>query len=397
MELTVLRARAVCASCNSKLPPRSDVWMSIDSDDVWCETCGRFEQMGRAETLADPVGAAVENAAGLVETGRSLAERVSERVAESLLDEVAVEQADEPVGDAEPSALFGLQDDEPTVAEAVDPVAAVDEPRPGPDGHEAGPAAEPEPAEDAGRSAAVTSLVPRMRLTEVRGPTDPRPEGCDAPADRLRIADPISEPAAEPSEEPSATSSTVEMLPRGDVGEGRVGQTLEAARIHGLEVLHGIGLGPDAEPMQHLVVSGNGLWVIRAVPVLSGKLERQDVGDWFTADPRLYIGDSDRTALVTEVRCQVDFLASLLARTPFSDVPVRGVLCFGSVQPGWVSEPFVVDAVSITWRSRLVEPFLDPVRVDRRTRARLVQALVRLSAATAERMNVQPTAHPATG
>ncbi|MBX3286978.1 MAG: NERD domain-containing protein, partial [Actinobacteria bacterium] len=167
-----------------------------------------------------------------------------------------------------------------------------------------------------------------------------------------------------------------DLLDRGDMGEGRVGQTLEGARVHGLEVVHGLRVEPGMHPIGHLVVAVNGLWVVDAVDVLAGKLERRDEGDWFTADPRLHIGGQDHTALVAAVREKVEAVNRLLARTDFTDIPVRGVLCFGSVQPGWITEPFVLDGVAITWRRKLVEPMLDPVLVDQQSRSALLNLLV---------------------
>ena len=51
----------------------------------------------------------------------------------------------------------------------------------------------------------------------------------------------------------------------------------------------------------------------------------------------------------------------ILASGPFAAVSIRPVVCFGTVPPGWVQQPFVVDGVSVTWRNHLVEPMLDPV------------------------------------
>jgi hypothetical protein len=183
---------------------------------------------------------------------------------------------------------------------------------------------------------------------------------------------------APPRPAPGASAHLVpaDLLDRGDMGEGRVGQTLEGGRVHGLEVVHGLRIEPHMRPIDHLVVAVNGLWVVDAVDVLAGKLERRDEGDWFTADPRLHIGGADHTELVASVREKVEAVTRLLARTDFTDIPVRGVLCFGTVQPGWITEPFVLDGVAITWRRRLVEPMLDPVLIDQNSRSALLNLLV---------------------
>lgn len=217
---------------------------------------------------------------------------------------------------------------------------------------------------DERRARSVTSIIGRLRTPgDGEAPAAARPAW---PFDRVDQAS-----AAPPTLDPEMTLP----LDRGEVGEGRVGQTLEGARIHGLEVLHGLRIAAEVEPIDHLVVAVNGVWVIRAVPVLTGKLERRDVGDWFTADPRLHIDGDDHSDLVAVVRRQVEAVTGVLAQSSFSDLPIRGVLCFGSVQPGWVAEPFVIDGISVTWRRRLVEPLLDPVLVDLRSRTALVHAL----------------------
>ena len=141
-------------------------------------------------------------------------------------------------------------------------------------------------------------------------------------------------------------------------------------------MIHGLRIESGMRAIDHLVVAVNGLWVVDAVDVLGGKLERRDEGDWFTADPRLHIGGTDHTELVASVREKVEAITRLLVRTDFTDIPVRGVLCFGSVQPGWITEPFVLDGVAITWRRKLVEPMLEPVLIDQNSRSALLNLLV---------------------
>ncbi len=219
--------------------------------------------------------------------------------------------------------------------------------------------------------------------TADRAPQDPgsskvallRPSAAAGPTDIPRADNVFDRVLVTPGEVPTLDPAMALPIRRGDVGEGRVGQTLEGARIQGLEVLHGVRLTAGTGVIDHLVVSANGLWVVGAVPVLDGRLERRDLGDWFNADPRLFVADDDRSELVAVVRRQVEAATAVLARGSFSDIPVRGVLCFGSVQPGWVKQPFVLDGVSVTWRSKLVEPMLSPVLVDLRSRTALLHAL----------------------
>lgn len=245
MESTVLRARATCAGCESRLPPRIEAFVDIETGTVWCVTCERYE---------------------------------------------------------------------------------------------------------------------RPEAEEVPAHQEPLPE--EWTFDQLMDQSPDHQPDV----------SYVAEIDRGDPGEGRVGQTIEAARIHGLEVLHQPTM-PVVEPIDHLAICANGIWVLKAVAALAGRLERRDGGDWLTADPRLHIGGDDRSHLVAVVRQQVEAVSAVASDAGFSDIPVRGVLCFGSVNPAWVTEPFVIDGISVTWRARLVEPLLGPALIDTRTRASLLQTL----------------------
>ncbi|CAN5811732.1 hypothetical protein BH10ACT1_BH10ACT1_27750 [soil metagenome] len=164
-----------------------------------------------------------------------------------------------------------------------------------------------------------------------------------------------------------------EVLDRGDMGEGRIGQTLEGARVHGIEVIHAHRFGPQATTVDHLVISANGVWVVHAVDALLGPLERRDVGDWFRKDQRLYIDDAERTDLLDEARRRAAVIVEALDGSPFAELVVHPVLCFGTVQPAWVDEPFHLDGVSVTWRRHLVEPMLTPVLLDVETRSALTR------------------------
>ena len=45
MELVVLRARAVCESCRSKLPPRTEAWWDAEARRAVCVTCERYDRL----------------------------------------------------------------------------------------------------------------------------------------------------------------------------------------------------------------------------------------------------------------------------------------------------------------------------------------------------------------
>jgi hypothetical protein len=162
---------------------------------------------------------------------------------------------------------------------------------------------------------------------------------------------------------------------RGDVADDPVSETLEQARIHGIEILHGYRFDQHTV-LDHVVLGTNGIWVVRAGPLVEESLDRRDVGDWFTSDPRLFVGEVDRSDLVDEARLQADAVRSTLAATRNADIPIRPAVCFPQPPPGPSTEPFTVAGVLITWRNRVIEPMLEPVLIDRSTRQELVDFLL---------------------
>lgn len=173
------------------------------------------------------------------------------------------------------------------------------------------------------------------------------------------------------SDDPTSTK----VWDQGAVGEERVGADLEAARIRGIEVLHDRRLPRSKANIDHLVIAPAGIWVIDAKRYLSGKLERRDVGGWFTTDLRLYVGDRDKTSLVDGVQKQIDKVRGSLADTRFEAVPVHGALCFVEVRHGWFAKPFELRGIAVTWRKHLLAPMLAPVIVDEADRDVLTRHL----------------------
>lgn len=195
--------------------------------------------------------------------------------------------------------------------------------------------------------------------------TPPAPAPTRAPAPARRAA---------PAESPGPLG-TGRSRDRGPVDDRVVGRTLEAARVHGIEVLHGRPL-TDGTTVDHTVVGVNGIWVVRVGPELTDRLDKRDLGDWFTSDPRLFVGDVDRSDLIEDVRHQADLLRTWLATTALADVPIRPAVAFATAPPGPPLDPFTVAGVAVTWRHRLVEPMLDPVLLDRASREDIVDFLL---------------------
>lgn len=384
MSLIVLRARAVCAGCDSRLPPRTDAWWDDATRTARCLSCARVDGL-LVESAWTPEAAAPVDTVDPSEPAESVepveaieaVESVEGEEPEPTADGVIDEDAPEPIDpDARPplpardrvTPLRPTRRPQAAVADArrfasqgstaidQDPDADVDD-------DDAPDADDADTRADAGHVQSAAELIGRLRSVQASVPPGKR-------------------------REPLVVERPDLLVDRGPIDDTRVTQTLEAARIHGLEVLHGRTL--DDATIEHLVVAVNGLWTVVEEENLTGTLEKRDLGDWFTADARLFIGDEDRTDLVRRARDQADAVRRSLASGPFAAVSIRPVVCFGTVPPGWVQQPFVVDGVSITWRNHLVEPMLDPVLLDRPARHRLVALLVQHATPDADADDPEP-------
>lgn len=162
---------------------------------------------------------------------------------------------------------------------------------------------------------------------------------------------------------------------RGDVGDSSVAETLERARIHGIEVLHGYRFDPHMT-IDHLVLGTNGIWVVKNGPAIETPIGRMDLGDWFTSDPRLFVGEEDRSDLLEEARLNAEAVRNTLSATRNADIPIRPAVCFPETPPGSATEPFTVGGVLVTWRNRVTEMMLEPVLIDQGTRHELVEFLL---------------------
>ncbi|MEO6987144.1 MAG: hypothetical protein ABI239_00675 [Aquihabitans sp.] len=426
MKVVALRARAKCQVCESKLPPRTEAFWEEETRTAVCLTCAR--DTGIKETAPPPEApaAAAPEPTSTAPAPEVLPEPLPEPLSEPVRDP-GWSSVDTPLTFKPPSpeptpplrpplaAPVGTRPPLQTTRERRPPLADVgDDPRP-PLGVESQPPLPPrEP---------VGPVLPRRSPAGGPAPLDAATAATPAPDERRPAPAADAEPDVddEPQwDDPSAPAvssappedhsrhvrasagligrlrnvakgqeagalvdgdvlvgdlPTHDGVERGDPGGSVVGQALETARSTGIEVLHHLAVGPG-ERIDQLVIAVNGLWVIRSEDALTGPLERRDLGDWFTADPRLFVGDTDRSDLVNDARDRAGTLRRFLASTSYADIPVRPVVTFGDVPSGWVEDPFSLAGVSVIWGAGLVEPMLDPVMVDDVARAQLVRLLV---------------------
>lgn len=117
-----------------------------------------------------------------------------------------------------------------------------------------------------------------------------------------------------------------------------IGRVLMAAENRGLVWL-GPRTTPEGRTIDHVAVSPNGVWLVKTEPPATGRIERRDVGDWFTAEPRLYVGDQDRSDVAVVSAADEASVARALVASPLESLPIYRVLCFADVPPAWIERP----------------------------------------------------------
>lgn len=154
----------------------------------------------------------------------------------------------------------------------------------------------------------------------------------------------------------------------------RIGTALRAAEDRGLIWMPGRRT-PGGFVVDHLTVTPNGIWVIAAEPSPSGRVEKRDVGDWFTPEPRLFVGDDDHTHAIRRIESVDDSVRRAVRGTIAADIPRYKVISFVDSPPGWLDRPFPFDDVWVTWSHHLVEPMLSTVTYQRDEVAEMAEVL----------------------
>lgn len=136
---------------------------------------------------------------------------------------------------------------------------------------------------------------------------------------------------------------------RGSEGERRLAAHLERTLGEKAMLLHDRKVPRTRGNLDHVAVAASGVWVIDAKNY-GGRVERRDVGGWFTTDYRLFVGGRNRTRLVEGLDWQVNAVKSALADI---EVPVHGALCFTDATWGIFAKPFQIGTVWVTWADAL--------------------------------------------
>ena len=116
-------------------------------------------------------------------------------------------------------------------------------------------------------------------------------------------------------------------------------------------VLHDRLVPGSRANVDHIAIGPSGVFVIDAKKY-TGQVEVRDVGGFFRTDERLYVNNRDRTKLVEGVLRQINVVRTALGED-FSDVEVRGVLCFVGCEWGWIMRTKRVEGVTALWPTAL--------------------------------------------
>lgn len=159
----------------------------------------------------------------------------------------------------------------------------------------------------------------------------------------------------------SAEPQSIGAWSRGAEGERRLGRQLDDLRSRDVRVLHDRAIPRSRANIDHLVISPTGVYVVDSKRY-RGRIEHRAAGTIFRPGPdRLFVGQRDRSRLVSGMARQVETVRSVLDRcAPDAPTPVHAVLCF--VDGDWApfARPFTIDGVLVLWpkklRRRIVQP-----------------------------------------
>ena len=164
--------------------------------------------------------------------------------------------------------------------------------------------------------------------------------------------------AVTPKAQIRAAPSHVRAWATGAVGEGKVGEVLDA--IPGIIVLNDRHKPRSRSNIDHIVVTSAGVWVIDTKVRPGKRLEFVDKGGLFVRDQRLIIGGRDETRLVDAMTWQIEAVQRACVDL-LGETVVRPALCFVDATVGrFDHRPWMVRGVVVCWRAVLPQLLLRP-------------------------------------
>jgi len=163
----------------------------------------------------------------------------------------------------------------------------------------------------------------------------------------------------------------------GAIGERQVGAALDRVASKHIRMLHDRRIPRSRANIDHLAVTGAGVWVIDTKRYVGPAPHRRVEGGLFR--PRvesLMVKGRNKTTLVDGVVKQMQQVHEVVG-----EVPIAGVLCFVDAEWPFFAEPFTVNGVQVLWPKKLVtllkrpvEPVLDVAEVTETLERRFVRA-----------------------
>lgn len=135
----------------------------------------------------------------------------------------------------------------------------------------------------------------------------------------------------------------------GAVGEERVGALLDRVTSPGIRVLHDRRIPGTRANIDHLVVTGGGVWVIDSKRYTGRPMLRVEGGLFSPRVERLLVGRRDQSKLVDGVLRQLERVRSVVPGTP-----LRGALCFVDADWPLFGGAFATRGVEVLWPRKLV-------------------------------------------
>ncbi|HXY44987.1 MAG TPA: nuclease-related domain-containing protein [Acidimicrobiales bacterium] len=158
---------------------------------------------------------------------------------------------------------------------------------------------------------------------------------------------------------------------KGSDGERRLAAHLQRVLGERAVLLHDRKVPKTRGNIDHLAIAASGVWVIDAKNY-EGKVERRDVGGWFSTDFRLYVGGRNRTRLVEGLDWQIRAVESAVRD---AGVSVNAALCFTDATWKLFAEPFQIGEIWVTWANCLAELIAAPGPLERSDVVRIATEL----------------------
>jgi hypothetical protein len=147
------------------------------------------------------------------------------------------------------------------------------------------------------------------------------------------------------SDEPQSTRAWA----RGARGEELLAKRLDGLVDRGVLLLHDRCIPGTKGNIDHIAVSQAGVFVIDAKRYQGRPQLRIQGGLLRPRTETLLVGRRDCTKLVAGIQKQVDLVRAAISTAEFSDVPVRGMLCF--IEADWpiIGGSFTTAGIDVLW------------------------------------------------